>query len=174
MRTQAQRRAFSLAVPSAAIDYGQFRRPRRLRGYRDVRFPLPFTGLGCAGCKRPTLGANIVTLTWTNGQVLNFDLDVPAQKAQHDAIKSYLASLGTQIEPTATIVYGGGALIPPQYSPGVLLTAGKPSPLPMPSMQVAEVPWLDQQMISGVPNKWLAAGALGFVALASLRKGGRR
>lgn len=116
------------------------------------------------------LGANVVTITWYNGQVLRFDLDDPAQKAQHDAIQRFMASQASKPpEPTTTILYAGSALTPPQYPAYVLQTAGQPQF----SAAAVTPSWLDQEMISGVPNKWLAGGALGFLALASLRRGGK-
>lgn len=154
------------ADPSQMIAYGQ---RRRLGAYAGARFPLPFMGLGCAGCKRPTLGGNTAQLTWYNGQVLTFNLDDPTQKAQYDAIRRQLTTQ-PGIEPTTTIVYGSSALIAPSPLPASYIP---PAPVLVNASAAASASWLDRETIPGVKNQWLALGVGGAVLLASMRKGRR-
>lgn len=43
-----------------------------------------------------------------------------------------------------------------------------------PAVQIPSVSWLDQQMIAGIPNKYLAVGVIGGVLLLGMSGGKRR
>lgn len=130
-------------------------------------------GLGCAGCagagagrRGLGLGANLVSVTWFNGQVWTFDLDNPEQKKQYEAVLVLKNQIQNRPqEPTTTYIYPSSALTPPQqtqpYVPTYPTAPGGAVPPP--------ADW-----IPGIKNDWLLWGALGIVALSVLRGGKRR
>lgn len=135
---------------------------RRIAGYAPAHFVLPTSSRSLAGW--PRLGANTASVVWFNGQVLTFDLDNPAQKAQYDAIQKLKQQVSQQ-QPVTLIDYTKTPLTPPFVPYGTL------SPV-SPQLLVAPAPsWLQQESIVGVKNSWLVAGGVGLLALLAM---GRR
>jgi hypothetical protein len=103
--------------------------------------------------------------------------------------------VATPAQPSAPFVYGNPAplipatpvaaapiaptLGPPMMAapPGVQFVFPSSGPVPPPGYTAAAAPgtsWFDQQMISGLPNSYLALGTVGLVLFLSMSGGKRR
>lgn len=140
------------------------RRPTHLGVYSGVSFPLPYTPTpttpfpspcsGCPGCRsgrrrcggRKTLGQAEIDLT-----------DLPITPDTSMPLTPVLYPGGTYSGPAPTWWY---AQVPAMAAPA--------------AASASSTPWLEQELIPGVANKWLLGGGAGIFLLASLRKGKRR
>jgi len=84
--------------------------------------------------------------------------------------------LGVVAPPVKILNTTGVASSPPILPSGApALPAAYPSTLPNPAPPVPGTPWLDQQTVKGVPNKYLLGGVLAIFLIAQAStKGARR
>jgi hypothetical protein len=149
-----------------------------IAGYGSAAFPLPYAPtpttpfpspcgahLGCAGCAkrrhcRPRLGLGQSTadikppLPYSPKPVTI----TPPSYMQPEWLKNLIKTGADLTSFNTALIFGAPAV------PGI------PGAAPV----TVATKWVDQEMISGVPNKFLVGGAAGLFLLASLRKGKRR